>query len=362
MKNVLIASLWGRGSALAYRLKKQNYSVTFVDMSPCLSLCSSETEGPFGVFVPEGLNGLDKTVLCGDSCFPVEQGFSCFTSSGPMESCGNFKFLPKKKQKVLWNLVQEWTNSYLSFQDTEGDLYKEKYFFRENSQAYFSELREFLQKAGVKWVSVDSTQQVDIFIESKHAYMEIEGVKEKSFLVWALGGLESRELFPKFFNLLFPDWSEPIYIWQRFSLKWNPREFQKIYPAVLAVLPDKEQLKEGVMSIKKHPFSSHTDLWILCSYQQSADKAYLSNLISSAERQIQSLFPFSSITVSFDDKKQCQNYFVLYQEVLMREKLSFKKTLPVLHLNPESCGKLDSYSLMKHSLQMFRFLRTQMEK
>ena len=359
MKNVLIVSAWGRGSAMAYQLKRQGYSVMFVDMSPGLSVDSSEREGPFGVFMPEGLSALHKKILCGDSYFPVSKGFCSFTPQGPVESFGNLKFLPKKKQDFFLDLIRQWTNSYTSFEHREWNLCQSEYYFRENSHAYLQEIREYLQAIGVQWLSINSSEQINISIQKNHVYVDVEGVKKKSILVWALGGLESQKVFPKYFDLLFPDWKEPLYIWRRFFLQWDPGKFQTILPCLLAVLPDADEsfkFQEGMMSIKKHPFSSNTDLWILCSYQQSIDKAYLSNLVSSTKNKLHSLFPFSSIKISFDHQKKYQNYFVLYQEDIIREKLSFKKTLPIMHLNPESCGKMDSYSLMMHSMQMADFL------
>ena len=355
MNNVLIVSAWGRGSALAHQLRKQNYLVTFVDMSPCLSLCSSEREGPFGILVPEDLSDLYKQMLCGDSSFSVPQGFSCFTSEGPIESQGNFSILPKSKQQFLWSLAQKWTNSYTSDSSIEWDICRGKYFLREHSTMYLNELRAFLESTGVQWISLDTAKEIII----KKDYVEMEDVSKESLLVWALGGLESRELFPKYFDLLFPDWSEPDYIWRRFSLKWNLEKFQNTLPSLLVVSEDiKEsfELQEGMMSIRKHPFSSKTDIWILCSYPQSTDKPYASHLISSAEDKINSLFPFAPVEVSFDGENK-HNYFIVYKKDMMRKKMEFKKTLPVLHLNPESCGKLDSYSLLAHSMRIFDFLK-----
>ena len=359
MKNVVIVSAWGRGSVLAYQLKQIGHSVIFVDISTLLPADSSERGGPFGVFMPEGLSSLQKKILLGDSCFPVSQGFCAFTSQGPVESFGNLNFLPKKKQDFFLNLSRQWTNSYISYENRKWDFQSE-YYFKESSHACLQELREYLQAGGVKWISVHSSEQLDISIKKDHVYINLEGMKKKVFLVWALGGLESQKLFPQYFDELFPDWKEPVYIWRKFSLNWNVGRFQKILPSILSILPKTSktfQFQEGVMSVKKHPFSSKTDLWILCSYQQAANKAYLTNLLSSTKNSLHSLFPFSSLEVSFDDdKKRHQNYFVLYQEDIIREKLSFEKTLPIMHLNPESCGKMDSYSLMRHSMQLADFL------
>ena len=359
MKNVFIVSAWGRGSALAYQLKQQGHSVIFVDLSALLPVDSSEWEGPFGVFMPEGLSSLHKKFLLGGSYFSVPQGFCAFTAQGPVESFGNLKFLSKKKQDFFLNLARQWTNSYLSYENKGRDVCLSGYYFKESSHAYLQELRSCLQAGGVKWISVNSSEQVNISIKKNHVHIHLEGVKKEVFLVWTLGGLQSQKLFPQYFDKLFPGWKKPMYIWRKFSLNWHTGRFQKILPSILAVLPEADktfQFQEGMMSVKKHPFSSKTDLWILCSYQQAANKAYLTKLLSSTKSKFHSLFPFSSIEVSCDDKKEHQNHFVLYQEDVIRERLSFKKTLPIMHLNPESCGKMDSYSLMRHSMRLAAFL------
>ena len=99
-KNVAIVSAWGRGAWLAHQLQQKGFCVTVLDVSSLLpSVSSSQREGPFGVFLPSTLSDLQKQYLLSDNFHSVKQGFSVYTSRGPVEFQGPlYSFLRKKRK------------------------------------------------------------------------------------------------------------------------------------------------------------------------------------------------------------------------------------------------------------------------
>ena len=105
LKNVAIVSAWGRGVWLAHQLQQEGFRVTVLDVSSLLPFVSSlQREGPFGIFLPSSLSDLQKQYLLSDSFHSVEQGFSVYTSEGPIEFQGPLSSLLRKKRKDFYLL------------------------------------------------------------------------------------------------------------------------------------------------------------------------------------------------------------------------------------------------------------------
>ena len=392
VKSVKIVSAYGRGAYLAHQLQNKGIKSTVFDVSSLLpALSSPEREGPFGVFLPSDLNDLQKQYLCGDNFYPVQQGFSVFTSLGPFEFQGplrsfflkvkkdfqlcysvlspergmNTDHLEKKKvQKMikqckestgLLHLAAELTDSYRGLtapvEDRDFSPLFSDYIFRESSQRYFSDLKSSLQEKGVEWISVGSKEEVVSLTG------DIKKQKDCS-LVWTLSGPETDSCFSDCMPLLFPKWVAPAKIWRRFSLSWNQEDFKNIIPSLLLVWPGYSQKKEGKgeslycgsggwLSLKKNPDSSSIDLWLLCSYAERFNEQTLSTCLESALEQLKVLFPDFSIEGFLPKENSCHDYFVLYEGVWKGRK-GYKKSQPYL-LNPEAAGKMDAYSLMQQS-------------
>ena len=395
---MVIVSAYGRGAWLAHRLQKEGFGTTVMDVSSLLpALSSEEREGPFGVFLPSHLSDLQKQYLCEDCFYPVPQGFSVFTSQGPLEfqsslscffvetrkdfqlchsvlSCApevnssnpsHKKRWQKECEESFWllRLAAELTNSYLGrdFSIEKGIFspFFSDYVLRESSQCYFADLKYSLQQEGVEWISVSSKREVERSVSRAQEQRD-------HYLVWTLSGPETAHYFSDCITMLFPGWTEPIKIWRRFSLSWDQGEFKKIIPSLLLVSPDGVQKNglekeihskelhcesEGVLSLKKNPASSSMDLWMLCPYGERFDRQTLSACLQSALDRLRSLFPHFSIEGSLPEIDFCHSYFVLYENGnTLKEKASYKRLYPHLfHLNPESAGKMDAYSIMQQS-------------
>ena len=107
-QDVVIVSAWGRGTWLTHQLQQKGFSTTVLDVSSLLpSMSSTQREGPFGVFLPSGLSDLQKQYLSSDNFYTVEQGFSVFTSQGPVEFQGPLKsfFMKQRKDFQLLYLI-----------------------------------------------------------------------------------------------------------------------------------------------------------------------------------------------------------------------------------------------------------------
>ena len=285
MNDVMIVSAWDRGAWLAHQLQQEGFKTTVLDVSSFMpSVSSAEREGPFGVFLPSELDDLQKQYLCGDNYHLVRQGFSIFTSQGPMEFQGplcpffmetrkDFQlchsvlshlssvfekndsvFSRKKRAQIIkefegsfWllRLAAELTNSSLnmgkwsvffkkSVLEKKGlNLFSpffSDYVLRESSQRYSADLKYSLEKEGVEWIDASSIEK-DVFSAS-------EVKKKYRFLIWALSGPETIRCFPEWMPLLFPRWIEPVKVWRCFSLLWDQEAFEKIIPSLLLVLPE----------------------------------------------------------------------------------------------------------------------------
>ena len=432
-KEVVIISTQGRGAWLAHQLQRKNCKTTLLDVGSLLPpLSSVEREGPFGVFLPSHLDGLQKQYLCGDDFHQAHQGFSIFTPRGPVECQGSlssfFKetredvqlcqlvlsdvFSPsvssdfsvakevrkiKKYTSFKWllKLSAELTNTYreqaslskdipetatVDISGNRGVSFSKKkrfspffsdYILRESSQRYFMDLKESLQEEGVEWTPASSVQEVELMVNEMKRHSSPD-----RFLIWTLSGTETAQYFPNSQLLLFPGWTPPIKIWKRFSLYWDqPADFEKIIPPLLLVLSNKmktEELSirqyfknlhyrlEDLLSLKKHPMSSVTDLWVLCPYADRFNAPALFSCLQSALERLRILFPGFSIEGSVPEKDFCHNYFVLYEykKSLFGKKLFYRQMHPhLLHLNPEAAGKLDAYSLMQLSHSYLQFIQ-----
>lgn len=393
MKNVIIVSAYGRGVCLAHQLQSKGFETTVLDVTSLLpALSSPEREGPFGVFLPSNLSDLQKQYLCGDSFYPVQQGFSVFTPKGPLEfqgplssffmavrkdfklcysilshasEVGNVDLSIKKKTQVikkfedssrLLYLAAELTDSYMeSVASIENRVFSplfSDYIFRESSQGYFSDLKYSLQEEGVKWTSVTSTEEIlSLFNKIKK--------QKDDFLIWTLSGPETDRHFSDGMPLLFPKWIAPVKIWRRFPLSWDQKGFENIIPSLLLVWLDYTQKKEkslyyaseSLLSLKKNPDSSSIDLWMLCPYAERFNELTLSTCLQSALEQLRFLFPDCSIKGFLPEADSCHDYFVLYKNGnAWKGRKKYKKPHPRLfHLNPEATGKMDAYSLMQQS-------------
>ena len=450
MKDVVIVSNWGRGAWLAHQLQQKAFRTTVFDVSalqPVLS--SAEREGPFGVFLPSHLSDLQKHYLCGDNFYSIQQGFSVFTSQGPVEFRGplnnffmetwkDFQFshsilnpeglsslsrghvfanlaeaLPlekgkklrefsnrisipssfsedrfgfsdrKKARKVkgsiesnwLLCLAKEFANSYL--EQSEPLHYKfsplfSDYVLRESSQRYFSDLKYSLQKEGVEWIDVPSTDLSSPSnclkdFEFKKTHVEFkwnEEIQKSRFLIWTLSGPETLQCFSNSLSVLFPKWEPPVKIWRRFSLFWDQGTFAKVIPLLLLILPEyirrdtvlsgQEHIQNGeeaFLSLKHNPAAAKMDLWMLCPYVERFNESILSSYLEAALDRLNRLFPDFAIKGYLPEQEICHDYFVLYKKGDLLKKKSNNKKFQrrLFHLNPESTGKMDAYSLMQQS-------------
>ena len=442
MWDVVIVSFWGRGAWLAHQLQKNAFRTTVFDISPLYPLSSAEREGPFGVFLPSYLSDLQKSYLCGDHFYSVQQGFSLFTSQGPLELRGTLSSFFKEtwpdfqighsilypfdmrssflqtpvselqslfginsqqskkvkesiKPNVFLSLAKQFSCSYLEQNFLNQNKVKEKasslgsfssgfsplfseYLFRESSQRYFMDIKDSLKKEGVEWmdISVADLSSSDNFLRDfkstkKNVEFKWNGETHRSkFLIWTLSGPETLQFFSDSMPFLFPEWKPPMKIWKRFSLSWNQGAFEKVIPFLLFVLPDykrkdhllyRKELSSGMeyfLSLKRHPEASKMDLWILCPYADRFNKSILSSYLRTALEHLNCLFPGFSITADLPEQETCHDYFVLYKKTdLFNKKSKYKQFQDRLfHLNPESAGKMDAYSLMWESSNILESL------
>lgn len=236
------------------------------------------------------------------------------------------------------------------------------YFLREASQRYFAEVKNSLQTEGVQWLDI-SQQDADgdlkeLEFTKKCVRFRLKGEKQEvPFLIWALSGPETVRCFSDKMPVLFPKWKEPLKIWRPFSLSWDRGGFENVMPSLLVVLPSAHQENNnGIISLKKHKSVSHIDMWILCPYSQRFDEQALSSCLDSALNQLRVIFPHFSISGFLPDKNYYQEYYVQYESHSFLEKKGFyNKVHPRLfHLNPESTGKVDAYSLMQQSNRILK--------
>ncbi len=255
------------------------------------------------------------------------------------------------------------------------------YVLRECSQRHFEDLKYSLKKEGVEWIDIFSvkktvnTEKRSLAFKKKYIQLKLyERERHTDFLIWTLSGPETLQCFPEWMSLLFPRWESPVKIWRRFPLSWDQGAFEKIIPALLLVLPEHKRAnrllslptqkkktrqvengntEEPILSLKKNPLSVSMDLWMLCPYAERFNESVLSSCLQSALERLRFLFPGFSITGFLPETDSCHDYFVLYKRRNITEKkrkLFHKGTHPrLLHLNPESVGKMDAYSLMRQS-------------
>ena len=214
------------------------------------------------------------------------------------------------------------------------------YIIRENSQKYFDFLSEKEERKTVV------KKDVEFLFQSLK--------KDKSLkVIWALSGPETKSLFPNLMPILFPRWEEPSYTWKNFSLKWNWEYFQNIVPNFLAVLPEgsfQYTEKNSLMILKKTPHSHYTDLWILCPYKHRFNKKFLIHLLEEALISLKNIFPDFAIKNQPLKIKPCHDYFNVYGESSKKTYSSFFKAHNnTIHLNPESTGRSDMYSMLCQS-------------
>ena len=198
-----------------------------------------------------------------------------------------------------------------------------------------------LDKKNIPNAAVENQKVISsLKITKKYIQLKInEWEQEADFLVYTLSGLETCRVFPKLLPLLFPCWEEPVKIWRRFSLSWEPGQFKNIIPLMLWI--EQPTGDDTALSLKRHPTdSSRLDLWMLCPYAERFNK----ELLEPALARLNRLFPGFCLKALQKQPRLNQEYFVLY-----KNHFTAKKPLRVFSLNPESCGKLDAYSLMQES-------------
>jgi len=153
------------------------------------------------------------------------------------------------------------------------------------------------------------------------------------------------------------EWTLPENIWQRFTLHWD-RPVKDIIPHMMLIVsdPDRPWCKENVISLKGNPQSNIVNMWVLCPYSERTQESSLRHYQQSAMDQLRACLPGLSMTCHDPIPQQNHEYFVQYKPHDNINK-RFGKPFPLLHLNPESVGKVDTYSLMKGAVFFERILQ-----
>ena len=377
MTDVTVVSAGDRCFWLLDQLCQTDLKVSVYDMSSDLDMSLPEREGPFGIFLPEGMDDLQKKYLSGDQFHVLSEGFCVLSSQGPLEFRGpltsflmdvkkEFYFchsclvenaenslkLLKKQKEVNWlcNLAARLSSVYQNPDNLSCLPLFSEYLLRESSFRYIQEVNHFFQEQGLSYIS-DKLE--DIFVKDNHIHLKFHGREiETRFLVWALSGLETKKCFPETMNILFPGWQKPVKNWKRFSLLWDKASFQKVIPGGLVVVPDPEKNiyeDHNLISLKSNAFSTYTDLWVLSDFRSKAKKNHLAGII----KHLKSLLPgFLIQEEPQSNGGYGSEYFVVYENSVVREKMLSDTHSHLLHLNPESTGFSDAYSLMKYSQQL----------
>lgn len=377
MIDVVVVSAGDRCFWLLDQLCKAGLKTSVWDISSDLSLSIPDREGPFGIFLPSCLDDWKKKYLCGDQFDTLSNGFCVFSSQGPLEfrgpltsllmqknqdlkSCYSYlkenkkKTLMglKKKKEINWlcNLALQLTGTYQTQRHPSPIPLFSEYILRESSFRYLQEMNHSFQEKGVSYLS---GKLKSISFKEDGVDLQLQDTKVKAqFLVWALSGLETKKYFAESMDVLFPHWQEPIRIWKRYSLLWDKAAFQKVIPHGLIVVPRPEKCLHSdcnLISVKSNTLSSYTDVWVLSEFENSQNKNHLPEILN----HLHILFPGFSLREKTPQDEGNNNYFVLYKTEEMRKKI-LSSTHPLLfHLNPESVGFSDAYSLIQSSQEVF---------
>ena len=380
-EDVLIVSAWGRGGWLAGRLAQKGCAVKMLDVSSCLPLSSADREGPFGVFIPDDLNDLDKKYLHGDNYDVCRHGFCVMTPKGPVEFRGPLSdFIEPSLQNIMC-----WENIFSAFKKPlkaralplksgalplkargyapPGRLFF-PYVLRESSARFFQSMGAEWGELGVKREAASQIRSVCLG-ESGVCVKTEHGESCGKLLVWALNFLESKNAFPHLDFCAPHNFMSGGQVWSRFVLHWEVKLFQKVFPLCMLVWPHP---KEGlVMTIKRRPGANSADLWVLDAADDSclprpAKTQPPSSIRERAERCLNVLFPgFSCVLESDSPPSAPAGGFARYDHSLIKK--HFKNTGPGLfYLTPEAAGCLDAYSLFQEEKKLKSFILKQLQR
>ena len=310
-KNVVVVSAFGRGHWAAVELIKAGLNVTLLDVSERLkSWVPEDAEGPWGLFQPERFGAvLQERMVEDDEMIPVENGLTFWLSTGPLELRGpvsSHRLNQLHFQPVWWDSKQppsaRFSHSWLWY---FGYAWARRVFY-ESTQAFrtgFSlplTLPFFIRRASrqghaksLDWCERNSVQVLkrvdvsDIAVKARGQIKGVEVIREGSSsseiieadqFIWCLSSEETDLLGVRVRQALFPQGTlEPLWVWQRFRLKFEECRERQVLPQHFICIQDTcaPWVHENMMVVQRTSSQDLFDIWVQIPNIQRFNKEYI---------------------------------------------------------------------------------------
>lgn len=314
--DVVVVSAFGRGHWLAAELQSQKIRVLLVDVTPRLGVWPSEDgEGPFGVFrLDKFSDSFLESLVHGDPVEAVENGFSIWLPSGPLELKGPLTRFHWERLGFPFEWLDflgrgggplglreetpfEMTWPLALARQLSSTHYLPSAFSAETGRAMplaasFG-VRTATRQGHIKsldWVrrkNVDVTDGSEILdlsfgTRGRVAGLEMKGEKAGVIrceeLVWTLTGAETAFLSEKVSSHLYPGGGvNPSWCWVRYRLQVSPHATIERLPLHVVMIQDMESpwTHENLMILQKTASDRNLDIWVRIPAVQRFNKGYV---------------------------------------------------------------------------------------
>ncbi len=339
--DLMVVSAFGRGHWLAQEASAKGLKVTLVDSSSLLGRWESEDwQGPFGIFSEAELKPSQRSQLSHEGpVIPVKEGLVVWPRSGPLDTRGWVAGVQTQNIEPLRQLqehLQAWTGASestkeklrkracdMSFSQSwlihlahqwaakvhcpqhQGALcadplpvFSEHGLRRSSRNGLKRSLKE-CEKRGVKVLA--DCQPWDIAIErglwrGLEVRGEWSGALTAESIVWTLTSEETSRFSRGLAQILFPSGPlEPMWVWVRYSLRWELGEYSKILPNHLILFED-ERLPwahENFLSVVRGAQTSAVDVWVKIPAHVRFQRHFLEAMGESILALLRKKIPFS---------------------------------------------------------------------
>lgn len=338
---VVVVSVFGRGSWMAAELQNKGLKVVYIDLSEKMGIWPPEDlEGPFGIYHNEKIPLSYLKHLNAFSPFrALESGLTVWTKDLPLELkspvireqlTARQITPPENPMQTRKPFSEEWLASFchqwgysVYHPSTETPRrktlspYLKDFAVRNPTRSDSMKILELLKSSSVKVIT--QAEILDLSFEGRQKIQGLEiqgkekGIVKADFLVWCLSSEETQFVSKKLFKHLFHEVKETEWSWLRFRF-----QFQDCLE--LGVLPEHFNLIADVFSPWTHAnwiicqrtaISTQIDAWIRIPSLQRFNKSYLnSRSLQIKEVLDQRLVKGASEVISFP-----QEYYYSYEQV-----------------------------------------------
>lgn len=396
-KDVVVASVYGRGHWLAAHLADQGWSVAVLDLTSALGTFSNEDfDGPFGLLETDLISGSQRShwrsELGHGSSTQISNGFTLWMKDGPLEGHGalstflaqehslsisvrnylhmvsdlsDARLKPERLQLAKLPYTSNWlvgfmhqvtsntlVENHLALSSEHAAPFFVPYSVRHITDESHKTALKFLRDKKIDVLSVDS---VSGFIPEGDEQVIVQTPTNKIIarsFVWTLSGAETLKVAKPLMRAFFPNGSiERTWVWRRFITEFDEQPTE--VPDAFTILQDPHLPWTHTNVIAVRTAKKSWNCWLKLPVAKQADEKYLQEQADEISKVINQKLPWAGAKTS-DSGVSSPEWSVFDSHQKQKLKSVFAKN--VFLCSPEISDGVDPLSYMLASREVLKGL------